>query len=59
MHLKPQNSWPPDVSALDALNDYTWREPPSGSFKCIEYKTNEHIMKNKLYANASKNNRCL
>jgi len=23
MHLKRQNSWPPDVSAQDALNDYT------------------------------------
>ena len=23
MHLKRQNSWPPDVSTLDALNDYT------------------------------------
>ena len=22
-HLKRRNSWPPDVSALDALNDYT------------------------------------
>ena len=20
-----RNSWPPDVSALDALNDYTWQ----------------------------------
>ena len=25
MHLKRPNSWPPDVSALDALNDYTWQ----------------------------------
>ena len=25
MHLKRRNSWPPDVSGLDALNDYTWR----------------------------------
>ena len=25
MHLKRRNSWPPDVSALDALNDYMWQ----------------------------------
>ena len=25
MHLKRQNSWPPDVSALNALNDYMWQ----------------------------------
>ena len=25
MHLKRRNSWPPDVSGLDALNDYTWQ----------------------------------
>ena len=25
VHLKRRNSWPPDVSALDALNDYTWQ----------------------------------
>ena len=24
MHLKRRNSWPPGVSALDALNDFTW-----------------------------------
>ena len=25
MHLKRRNSWPPDVSTLDALNDYSWQ----------------------------------
>ena len=25
MHLKRRNNWPPGVSALDALNDYTWQ----------------------------------
>ena len=25
MHLKRQNNWPPGVSALNALNDYTWQ----------------------------------
>jgi len=25
MHLKCRNSWPPDVSTLDALNDYMWQ----------------------------------
>ena len=24
MHLKRRNSWPPGVSGLDALNDFTW-----------------------------------
>ena len=26
MHLKRRNNWPPGVSALDALNDYTWQK---------------------------------
>ena len=30
MHLKRRNNWPPDVSALDALNDYHVAETPSG-----------------------------
>ena len=38
MYLKRRNSWPPGVSALDALNDYTWQTPRR--FKCIVYKTN-------------------
>ena len=25
MKLKRRNSWPSDVSALDALNEYTWQ----------------------------------
>ena len=25
MHLKRRNSLPPDISALDALNDYMWQ----------------------------------
>jgi len=25
MHLNHRNSWPPVVSALDALNYYTWQ----------------------------------
>ena len=24
--LKRRNSWPPDVSTLEALNDYTWQK---------------------------------
>ena len=55
MHIKRRNSWPPDVSALDAL----MAETPSGKnrcFKCIVYKTNKNIMKYQLYMNASKNN---
>ena len=42
MHLKRQNSWPPGVSALDALHDYTWQRhlAEKRCFKCIVYKTN-------------------
>jgi hypothetical protein len=25
INIKRRNSWPPDVSALDALNAYTWQ----------------------------------
>ena len=25
MHLKRRNSWPPGVSTLDGLNDFTWQ----------------------------------
>ena len=42
MHLKRRNSWPPDVSALDALKDYTWQRllAEKSRFRCIVYKTN-------------------
>ena len=42
MHLKRRNSWPPDVSALDALNDFTWQIQlaEKSRFKCIVCKTN-------------------
>ena len=42
MHLKRRKSWPPDVSALDALNDDTWQRhlAQKSPFKCIVYKTN-------------------
>ena len=41
MHLKRQNSWPPDVSALDALNYYTWQKhlAEKSRFKYKVYKT--------------------
>ena len=42
MILKRRNSWPPDVSALDALNDYKWQRQlaEKSCFKSIVYKTN-------------------
>ena len=42
MHLKRRNSWPPDVSALDALNDYTWQRylAEKSRFNSIVNKTN-------------------
>jgi len=42
MNFKRRNSWPPDVSALDALNDYLWQRhlAEKRRFKCIVYKTN-------------------
>ena len=42
MHLKRLNSWLPDVSALDALNDYKWQRNLAGKscFKCTAYITN-------------------
>ena len=42
MHLKRRKSWPPDVSALNALNDDTWQRhlAQKSPFKCIVYKTN-------------------
>ena len=41
--IQCRNSLPPDVSALDALSDYTIAETPiaeKSRFKCIVYKTN-------------------
>ena len=47
MLLKRQNSWPPGVSALDALNDFTMAETPSGkNVVLIAYKQMTNIMKN-------------
>ena len=46
--LKRQNSWPPDDSALDALNDYTWQRHlvEKSCFKCKLYiKQITNIMK--------------
>ena len=42
MFFKRRNSWPPDVSQLDALNDFTWQRhlAEKGRFKGIVYKTN-------------------
>ena len=42
MDLKRRNSWPPDVSALDSFNDYTWQRHLAeiNRFKCIVHKTN-------------------
>ena len=42
MHLQRRNSWPPDVSALDALNDYMLQSQMAekSRFKWIVYKTN-------------------
>ena len=48
MHLKRRKSWPPYVSALDALSDECGRDTSSGKspFKCIGYKTKTN---NKYY----------
>ena len=32
--LKRQNSWPPGVSALDALNDYKWQRHLAEKYVC-------------------------
>ena len=42
MHLKRRSSWQPGVSALDALNDYTWQRHLAEKcrLKCIVYKSN-------------------
>ena len=59
LHLKRRNSWPPDVSALDALNDYMWQRHlvEKSCFKCIEYKTNNKYYEIlTIYMKASKNN---
>ena len=47
MHLKRRNSWPPGVSALDGLNDFTWQRhlAEKRRFKCIVYKQITNIMK--------------
>ena len=47
MHLKRQNNWPPGVSALDALNDYTWQRhlAEKTSFKVLFIKKITNIMK--------------
>ena len=59
MHLKHRNSRPPDISALDALNDYTWKRHLSE--KCVlselYIKQIKNIMTYQLYPNASKNNK--
>ena len=34
MHLKRQNSWPPGVFALAALNDYTWQRHLAEKYVC-------------------------
>ena len=41
MPFKRRNISPPDVSALNALNDYTWQGnlAEKSRFKCILYKT--------------------
>ena len=45
MFFKRRNSWPPDVSQLDALNDFTWQRhlAEKGRFKGIVYKTNNKL----------------
>ena len=61
MHSKRRNSWPPDVSALDALKDNVAETPSrkkvvlSALFMRQRQITN--IMKYELYTDASKNNR--
>ena len=59
MHLKRRNSWPTDVSALDALHDYTWKRHLSekGILSELYIKQISNIMKYQLYMIASKNNR--
>ena len=62
MHLKRQNSWPQDVSALDALNDYMWQRhlAEKSRFKFTKYKPNNKYYEIlTLYECAPKNNRCL
>ena len=47
LYLKRRNNWPPGVSALDALNDYTWqrRLAEKMSFKVMYIKQITNIMK--------------
>ena len=59
MHLKHRNSWSPDASALDALNDYTWQRHLAKKSRLIamDIKQITDIIKYLLYTDASKNNR--
>ena len=61
MILKRRNSWPPDVSALDALNDYTWQRQLAEKvvLNPLYFKQITNIIKYWFYTNASKNNRWL
>ena len=47
MHLKRRNSWPPDVSALDGLNDYMWQRhlAEKNYFKSTVYLKNNKYYK--------------
>ena len=45
MHLKRRNSWPLGVSALDALNDYTW-QTPSGKNDVLNKTNNKYYSTN-------------
>ena len=52
MHLKRQNSWPPDLSAHNALNDCMWERHLAEKIVLIVHCIKEQmtkIMKNKLY----------
>ena len=47
MHFKRRNSWPPDVSAIDALNDFTSRDTQRKKvvLSALYIKQITHIMK--------------
>ena len=59
MHFKRRISWPSDVSALYALNDYTWQRHLARKSRLIalDIKQITDIIKYLLYTDASKNNR--
>ena len=61
MHLKRRNSWPPDVSSLDALKDYTWQRLLAEKvvLGALFIKQITNIIKYRQNMNASKNNRRL